>query len=282
MKIMKRLSIFLIAALAMFLSACDKQNIGAIYTPTSQNISFDTKELSDAFFTNVDTIDVAIPLYRSLTSNEFSLSYVFSDIDNSGCFTDVTGGNLTFAKGETCAHIKIHGQNLVKGVKYPLSITLDSLAVATADTLITSVPAIKFYVFCDYTWTAYEKTITFWDFIWSENEDGDKASGIKVEYAAEDPTLLRMLSPMKKVYPEEGFGEAYFQFILNTDGSVGFPDGPQDLLPGTPYKFYWMNTGGYAGYCTVALTSAGYYDVNHLLVAGSSLYLGEFLFKFDD
>ena len=278
---MKRLSIFLVAALALFLSACDKQNVGALYTPTSQNISFDTKELKEAFFTSADTIDVAIPLYRSLSTSEYSLSYVFTDINTSNCFTDVTGGTLTFAKGETCAYIKIHGQNLVKGVEYPLSITLDSLAVATADTLITSVPAIKFYVFCDYTWTPYDKTVTFVDLTMSEDENNpDSASGIKVEYAAEDPTLYRMVSPAKAVYPDD-FKDGYFQFIVNTDGSADFPIGFQELYPGSSYKFYWNSTL-YPQYCNV-VTSGGFYVVNYLLAVGTTpTYICSIAFKFDD
>lgn len=277
-----------LALIAVGLTSCDQDNIGAIYEPdpTLSNVSFMVKK--QYTLTQDSVIEVPVAISRAVAGKQETYNVTISDayyVDGADTiptddYMSLKSNQVTFEKGETMAYVTVLYGDMTKGITYDCEVALSDEGVATADTTNASKSQIHktlVSVMCDYNWLG-RGTCTFIDYTW---EDGFSADKVPIQYAEGTENLYRIQSPLAAVYTDDyadGQGDvASWQFYLNDDGSITVPEGASINYWG--YQFYWDNR--YPSYCYVA-QDGNTYDVNFLLLAGSSLYTGgHFVFIWD-
>lgn len=133
------------------LTSCNQDNVGAIYTPTSQNVSFESDEPSQVL-ANSSSVDVPVRITRSLTDGSYTAHYTISGNED-GIFNDANGGQVTFEDGQAVAVINLKAQNMDGGEEYKVTLNLSDADVATADkNLNNSNAKTVISVKCDYVW----------------------------------------------------------------------------------------------------------------------------------
>lgn len=272
MRISKYIVGMALACCAIFTS-CDKDNEGAIYTTSFQNVSFE-QEAPNTVTTSEESVVVPVRLTRSIASGAYTASFEIESEDN-GIFS-VDGNSVTFNDGEGVAFINLKASNLVKGSDYACTITLSGDAAATADTITnTQITQTLIKVHSDYNWVA-AGTCKFIDWNFCEDEEnGDSAEGVLIENG-EGSNVYRIVNPFPAVYGSSA-GTGNITFTLADDGNIELTEGRHAAAFG--YTVYY-DTANYAGYCNTS-HEGNHYEVNHLLLAGSSLYLGSFEFIWD-
>ena len=269
MRISKYIVGMALACCAVFTS-CDKENEGAIYTTSFQNISFEQEE-PNTVTTSEESIVLPVRLTRSIASGEFTASYEIESEDE-GVFS-VDGNSVTFKDGEGVAFINLKASNLKKGADYACVLKLNDAAVATADTITKNqITQTLITVHADYNWVA-AGTCKFIDWSFCEDEEnGDSADGVVIENG-EGSNVYRIINPFPAVYGSSA-GTGNITFTLDEDGSIELTNGRHASAFG--YTVYYDNVN-YAGYCNTE-HEGNHYIVNHLLQAGSSLYISSFEF----
>ena len=260
-----------LALVAVGLTSCDQDNVGAIYEPSlgQDNISFVVAEQSTK--TEDVWIEVPVAIRRSITKGELTTTVTLSDAtDGMSLKSGQDSEEVTFKAGEGLAYVTVVVDGMVKGETYEGTLTLPEQIKATADTTIKSqITETLVSVMCDYNWLS-AGTCTFIDYTW---EDGFSAEKVPVQFAEGTENLYRIESPLAYVYTEDyadGEGDATnFVFYLNDDGSINIEDGGQMDYWG--YQFYWMSA--YPNYCYV-MQDGNTYEVNFLLLYDGSLYTG--------
>lgn len=133
------------------LTSCNQDNVGAIYTPTSQNVSFEFDEPSQVLAKS-SSVDVPVRVTRSLTDGSYTAHYTISGNED-GIFSDANGGQVTFEDGQAVAVINLKAQNMEGGEEYDVTLNLSDADVATADkNLNNSNAKTVISVKCDYAW----------------------------------------------------------------------------------------------------------------------------------
>lgn len=197
------------------ITSCDKDNIGGVYTPASQNISFVSDEAVNVTTSESDA-EVTISLLRNIKQGEYTAHYTLSSEDE-GIFTDLNGGSVTFADGSATATITVKLNGMAKGVEYNATLTLSDADIATADenignpTVITSI-----VVMCDYDWIP-AGTCTFYDYTFAE-EGEELSAEVNIENAS-GTQLYRIVDAYKSIVGLNAEDNG-ISFTLNDDGSI--------------------------------------------------------------
>ena len=270
-----------IIGLMMFaglVTSCNTDNIGGVYTPTAQNISFVSDEAVNTITAESD-IEVTIGLLRNITKGEYTAHYTLTS-EQEGVFTDLNGGTVTFADGSAKAYVTLKLNGMEKGNEYKATLTLSDADIETADenigkpTVITNVT-----VMCDYEWVP-AGTCTFYDN--TIDESTLTAEGVSVENAL-GTNLYRLVDAYKSI-PDAGLLDSGISFTLNDDGTFDIVRDAEGVitnvsLKGTAYPIVWLDK--YApDYCNTAV-EGNLYTTNALILISGSLYLASFSFEWD-
>lgn len=270
-----------IIGLMMFaglVTSCNTDNIGGVYTPTAQNISFVSDEAVNTITAESD-IEVTIGLLRNITKGEYTAHYTLTS-EQEGVFTDLNGGTVTFADGSAKAYVTLKLNGMEKGNEYKATLTLSDADIETADenigdpTVITNVT-----VMCDYEWVP-AGTCTFYDNNFDESTL--TAEGVSVENAL-GTNLYRLVDAYKSI-PDAGLLDSGISFTLNDDGTFDIVRDAEGVitnvsLKGTAYPIVWLDK--YApDYCNTAV-EGNLYTTNAFILIGGDLYLASFSFEWD-
>lgn len=272
MKYINRIFVVLMAVLG--LASCDQDNIGAIYTPNVQNVSFGDAQYSA--LTSDESTSVKIRVVRSISAGAYTANLVLNTED-ADVLSLANGGAVSFADGQSVAYTTVDAKNMKKGVTYAAKLALSDADVAQADTIIKkTVTECAVEITCDYNWVSAGSGSFFDGFYFEELADD-----VKVMHA-EGSDLYRLVTPELQVWKASGLPAQYqpdaanFDFQLKSDGTVVIADGQYNL--GTGYDLYF-NTAKYGAYCNVTNVN-GVITVNSLMAYGSSLYIGAPAFVF--
>lgn len=255
------------ALLAVGLTSCDKDNIGAIYEPKVANISFLAPGQST--LTDQSTIEVPVAIGRAMTNGTYTANVTLEGAPQN---MTLKSNQVAFADGEGIAYAVVVVNNMVPGNSYTGNLTLSAQDLATANPDFgkqTSSTIVE--VMCDYNWVS-AGTCTFVDYTFG---DGVAAEGVSIENA-EGSNMYRIVAPYTYTYPEDNAPRYDITFTLNSDGSISMQEGDWFNLWG--YGFYY-DTASWGNYCYV-LQQGNIYDVNFLLKEGGEVsYTAEFMFE---
>jgi len=218
-------------ALCGVMTSCNKDNVGAKYTPNFQNISFEAEEASP--ITTAETmLTVPVRVTRSIAKGEYTANFTLKS-ENTGVFSTSDNGAVTFADGQGVAYINLVASNLVKGEDYSCTITLDEKEVATADTITkTQIVETVVSIHADYNWLEYGTGFYSSPDWWEEEYDVDimKAEGANL-YKIKDLFAKgydiqfeingsnQVVVPRQASWKHSSYGTVYLQGMANEDNS---------------------------------------------------------------
>lgn len=272
---MKINKIFLGLAVAMMgvLTSCETDVEGITYTPMAQNVSFEVENPS-TITTSESSLTIPVRVIRSITNGAYTANFT-AEASEEGIFSNDGNGSVTFADGQGVAVVNVTASNLAKGVDYTYTLKLSEAEAAAADTITkTQNLTTTVSIHSDYNWVS-GGTCTFVDYTFSESDEGDAAKGIAIQHA-EGTNIYRIMNPWATTYGDSD-GAGNLQFYLNPDNSIHFDEGVVANIFG--YGIYF-DTENYPDYCNVE-QNGNIFIVNHLLLSGSSLYIGGFAFQWD-
>ena len=217
-------------------ASCDTDNIGAEYSSTAQNISFENDKPATVV-TKASSITVPVNIVRSNVNGEYTAHYSLSSED-AGIFTDSNNGSVTFAAGEWSKTINLNVANMKGGTLYTCKLALSDADALTADTVLHKENNIEtvISVMCDYNW------VSLGEGAFTSNMFGDawavevmKAEGINVYKLVSPYTdgldMIVKVDADNKIWIEEQhvwnhntYGKAY---------AVGNASGEKDGFAGT-------------------------------------------------
>ena len=256
-----------LALVAACLTSCDTDNIGAIYEPKVENISFMVEEQSA--LTKDASIEVPVAISRAMTDAAYTASIT---LENATPGMSLKSNQVTFAPKEGIAYATVVVSNMEPGNLYTGTINLSAADAATGNTEFgEQITSTTVKVQCDYNWVD-AGMCHFIDYNW---EDGWEADVPVIN--AERTNIYRIVDPCQVIYGDAN--GTYFEFRLNQDGSITVPEGYWNLNYWGYKCYYDSDPEGYGDYCYV-VQDGHTYDVNHLLVNGSILYIGRFVFTY--
>ena len=258
-----------LALVAVALTSCDQDNIGAIYEPNVANVSFING--SQSSLTDKTSIEVPVAIGRAITSGSYTATVTLSDASEG---VSLKSDKVSFADGEGMAYATILITGMQQGTEYHATLNLSDADKQTANTNFgEQVTSTKVSVMCDYNWVP-AGTCTFVDYTFG---DGVVGEDIEIQNG-EGSNVYRIMAPYYYTYPEDGATKDNITFTLNSDGSISMKEGDWFNLWG--YGFYY-DTPSWGNYCYV-LQEGNVYDVNFLLkVGGEVTYTAEFVFEWD-
>ena len=254
-----------LALVAVGLTSCDQDNMGAIYEPTQANISFIQEGQST--LTDQTSIEVPVAIGRAVTNGAYTATLTLTDNDDN---VSLKSNQVTFADGEGMAYAVVVINNMQQGNTYSGTINLSDTDKATANTEFGSqITSTTVEVMCDYNWIP-AGTCTFTDYTW--DSDPYTAENVPI-INGEGSNVYRIVSPLAACYDAsyaDGRGDtANWQFYLNSDGSISCDEGASLNYWG----YYMYFTNDYPSYCYIE-QDGNTYGVNFLLLQGTSLYTG--------
>ena len=254
-----------LALVAAGLTSCDTDNIGTIYEPKVENITFMSEEQS--VVTSAASYEMPVALSRAMTKGTYTANVT---LENASAGMSLKSNQVTFADGEGMAYATVVVSNMEPGTLYKGTVTLSSADAATGNTEFgEQITSTDVMIQCDYNWVD-AGMCHFIDYNW---EDGWEADVPVIN--AERTNIYRIVDPCQVIYGDPN--GTYFEFRLNSDGSITVPEGYWNLNY-WGYRCYY-DTENYMDYCFID-QDGDTYDVNHLLVNGSNLYLGRFIFTY--
>ena len=117
-----------LAIVAAGLTSCDTDNIGAIYEPKVDNISFMVEEQST--LTKEANIEVPVAITRAKTNSAYTANVTLSDQSEG---MTLKSNQVTFAQGEGIAYATVVVSNMQPGTLYKGTVTLSSTDAATVN-----------------------------------------------------------------------------------------------------------------------------------------------------
>lgn len=256
-----------LALIAVGLTSCDKDNIGAIYEPTVQNVSF--LGAAQSAKTDQGTLEVPVAIGRAMTDDAYTATV---SLANASEGVSLKSNQVTFAPGEGIAYATVVFSNMEPGTQYTCDVVLSETDKGTANTDFgQQVTTTKVAVMCDYNWIS-AGTCTFTDYTWGDEEGNPvTAEGVPVQNA-EGTNLYRIVSPLYYVYKdiESSYDMSDFEFTLNSDNSISVEEGSWLNFWGY-WAYYYPSV--YGGYCYIE-QAGNTYGVNFLLLNGEDLYTG--------
>ncbi|WP_018669564.1 hypothetical protein [Bacteroides gallinarum] len=250
------------AFLCMAFVSCDTDNIGATYTPDTEEIQFFMPEQSVIVSKESSETEVKVRLIRNIANEEKTINYDITLSDNT-VLSDENNGKVTFKQGEAVAYIPIKAQNLVIGTSYTATIN-----IATDDEenpLSTQVSIMR-----DYNWVEVGSVIyTEADFALGEVEVPiEQAEGENIYRL---PDLYYNLTNGEDETVPKG---CHLQFILDENyNAINLTPSQTFVDMGTGYFMYY-DPENYAAYCSFT-NNGNEYTLKYLITDDkSSLYMG--------
>lgn len=114
-------------------SSCNTDVEGTYYTPTTQNVSFQTEEPGQ-ILTQDASYTIPVRVVRSDVKAAYTAHYTLESAD-AGIFTDGGNGTVNFAAGQGVAVVNIQASNMELGTEYSAVLTLSDADVEQADTI---------------------------------------------------------------------------------------------------------------------------------------------------
>lgn len=114
-------------------SSCNTDVEGTYYTPTTQNVSFQTEEPGQ-ILTDDASYTIPVRVVRSDVKTAYTAHYTLESAD-AGIFTDAGNGTVNFAAGQGVAVVNIQAANMTPGQEYSAVLTLSDADAALADTI---------------------------------------------------------------------------------------------------------------------------------------------------
>lgn len=269
----------LAALLIAGLTSCNKDVEGPVYTPMSQNVSFETANPATVS-TSESSLTIPVRIVRATTTGTYTANYT-AEASAEGVFSDSGNGTVTFADGEGVAVINVNANNLEKGTDYTYTLTLSAAETAAADTITKSQNAktvIKIH--SDYNWVSAGSCL-FVDYTFSNSDNGDAARDVPI-INAEGTNLYRIVQPFMAVYGKGGNGfsvDTSIEFTMNADYSINLVHDEEGIVvTADQYDFVWVEQY-VPDYCNV-VNNGNVYQASMLgLVSGEGYYTG-FSFAF--
>ncbi len=259
-----------LALVAVGLTSCEKDNVGAIFEPTQANISFIADEQSK--LTDQTSIEVPVALGRAITKGTYTATLSIVEADEG---VTLKSDKVTFADGEGMAYATVVVTNMKQGNSYGCTLTLSDEDVATANTKFgEQINTTYVEVMCDYNWVSagYCTVVDGW---YTEMFSAEEVPVMN----AEGTNVYRLLSPLYYVYVDSEVDpsqtcDADLEFILNQDGSIKISEGTMPLyyMDGSD-KYYGYFTSDYPSYCFIE-QDGNTYALNFLFLNGSDLHTG--------
>ncbi|MBR5102877.1 MAG: formylglycine-generating enzyme family protein [Muribaculaceae bacterium] len=229
------------------------------------NISF-VKSEQQVTINDENTV-IPVVLKRGNTNGTYKATIIL-ETEQTDNFT-LQSDKVNFADGEKEATAYVLVKNMVFGETYQCTLTLSDADKATTnheygDQIVSTTVSIT----RNYMWTELNPC-TFTDYTW---ENGDPVSGQVRVMRAEGTNMYKLIAPLATVFRgiESGGDNSDFEFTLDADKNMSFPDGT--YLDYWGYKMYY-NASTYPDYCYITRTGDSY-EVNFLLLAGTSLFTG--------
>lgn len=271
--------IFGLAVLAGWLFAsCDTDNIGAVYTSTAQNISFENEEPATVVVKG-SAITLPVTLVRSNTAGSYTAYYTL-EAEEDGIFTDKNEGKAVFADGEWKTTITVDAANMQGGTLYTFTLTLCDEDIETTDTILGKTNNIMttVSVMCDYDWIEAGKC-SFTDYTFSDGASADDVTILN----ASGTNIYRIVQPFIAAYGggNDGFStDSGITFTFNDDNSISFiTDASGIVATADQYDFLWDDRY-VPDYCNI-VNVGNIYQCSMLgLVSGAGPYTG-FAFDFE-
>lgn len=257
-----------LAIVAVGLTSCDQENVGAIYEPEVENVTFMSAKQN--ILTGKESIEVPVAISRAKTNGEYTANVSLADNVEG---VSLKSQNVTFANGEGIAYATVVITGMEPGNEYAATVKLSDKDAATANTT--------------YGRQITSTTITVKrEFVWNQVGTCFVVDGWYTGmYAAEDvpvmhadgTNLYRLSQPLYYVYKDVDPTQtctADLEFTLNEDGSISIPNGTMPLyyMDGAD-KYYGYFTTDYPGYCYIE-QDGNTYAINFLFLNGEDLYLG--------
>ena len=246
-----------LALVAVGLTSCDQENVGAIYEPTSANISFLAAEQST--LTDETSIEVPVAIGRATTDGEYTATVTLTDASEG---LSLKSDKVTFATGEGIAYATIVVNGMTQGTSYTGTLSLSENDKATANTDFgKQITSTKVEVVCDYNWIE-AGTCKLYDYTCS-------MFGLTAPFVAEDVPVIngegsniyRILDPMEALFPGDPDNDHdYLEFTLE-GGKMSFTEGFHVSYWG--YYIYYVPSD-YPSYCFVT-DEGNTHDFNFLL-----------------
>ena len=170
----------LLFVVAGLLTSCDQDNVGAKYTPSTQNISFEM-ETPEQMVVKTSSVEIPIRVIRSLSESSYTAHYSISGNED-GYFSDPNNGSITFETGQTVCIIKLTAQDLEGGEEYECTLNLSEEDIATADEILNNAKSkTTIKVKRDFEWESLGVGhFTSKSFLDEWNVEVEKAVGINV------------------------------------------------------------------------------------------------------
>ena len=266
-----------LALIAAGLTSCDQENEGPIYEGSAMpNISF----VSRAFNAETEDNSIVVPvqLSRTYSTDAYPTTVTMTDATEN---IKLTSNQVVFAAGEETATIYVEVTDLDWGDLESCKLNLGEADVNSANPFDNPIHVATVSVKKPRLLDA--GTCTFTDYTWGD-DDGNPMTAYEVPIInIEGSDRYRIISPLYYVYKDDPtYGPTVdtsnFEFHLLDDGGAKVDNG-------TPLNYWgylaYFDSTNYGGYCFVG-NDGNTYDVNFLLLAGSSLYTGgHFVFVWD-
>ena len=264
-----------LALVALAFTSCDQENEGAIYdAPAMPNLSFTTASLYGE--TEGDELTIPVTITRTYSTEPYTTTVNMTTTNSKA---KLRSNQVSFGAKETSATVYVDATNLDWGDECVCTLTLPDVDVQGANPFDS--PIHQMTVTIKKPALVAAGTCTFIDYTWGD-DDGNPVGAENVPIInVEGTNKYRIISPLyycyKDMMPDPDM--SYFQFNLQSDGSVTVDDGLN--LDWWGYVGYYDATN-YGGYCYVE-RDGNQYTVNELLLyGGSSLYTGGmFVFIWD-
>ena len=266
-----------LALIAAGLTSCDQENEGPIYEgPAMPNISFVKSAINAE--TEETSIVVPVQLSRTYSTDAYTTTVTMTDATDN---IKLASNQVSFAAGEEIATVYVEATDLDWGDVETCKLRLGEADVNSANPFDEPNHVVTINVKKPRLLDA--GTCTFTDYTWGD-DDGNPMTAYEVPIInIEGSDRYRIISPLYYVYKDDPtYGPTVdtsnFEFHLLDDGGAKVDNG-------TPLNYWgylaYFDSTNYGGYCFVG-NDGNTYDVNFLLLAGSSLYTGgHFVFVWD-
>jgi hypothetical protein len=263
-----------LALVAVGLTSCDKDNVGAIYDgPAMANISFVRNAINAE--TEDESIIVPVVLTRTYSTEAYRTTVTIS---NATPDISLLSNEVVFPAGVEYDTLYVEATNLDWGDLDSCKLNLTEADINTANKFDKPNHVVTIKIKKPRLIPA--GTCTFTDYTWGD-ADGNPVTAYDVPIInVEGSDRYRIISPLYYAYKdiEDGADMSNFEFHLLEDGGAKVDNG-------TPLNFWgylaYFDSTNYGGYCFVG-NDGNTYDVNFLLLSGSNLYTGgHFVFVWD-
>ncbi len=266
-----------LALVAAGLTSCDQDNVGATFNgPAMPNISFASEVVNGE--TEDESLIVPVVISRTYSTEDYTTTVTMTDATPN---ISLMSNEVIFPAGVEKDTLYVEATNLDWGDVETCTLKLVEADVNSANKFDSPIQEVTVSIKKPKLLPA--GTCTFTDYTWGD-DDGNPMTAYEVPIInIEGSNRYRIISPLYYVYKDDPVNgptvdKSNFEFHLLDDGGAKVDDGI--------YFDYWgylayYDATNYGGYCFVG-NDGDTYDVNFLLLSGTSLYTGgRFVFVWD-